>query len=35
MTSRNFAVEAQRNFIVDGLFKAAKMKDIEIEQIAL
>lgn len=35
LTSENFAVEAQRNFIIDGLFKAVRMNDIEIEETAL
>lgn len=35
LTSENFAVDEQRVFILDGLFKAAEMSDVDIQEIAL
>jgi len=35
LTSENFAVDDQRAFIVNGLFKAAEMDDVDIQEIAL
>jgi hypothetical protein len=35
LTSENFAVDDQRDFIVNGLFKAAEMDDVDIQEIAL
>ena len=35
LTAENFAVDDQRAFIIEGLFKAAEMDDSEIQEIAL
>ena len=35
LTRENFAIEEQRAFIVDGLFKAAEMDDVDIQEKAI
>lgn len=35
LTAENFGVEAQRNFIVEGLFRAAEIEDEDIQETAL
>jgi hypothetical protein len=35
LTAENFAVDDQRAFIIEGLFKAAEMEEPDVQEVAL